>query len=81
MLLPEPGAPRELTWIVVSPSLAPLASCLEPTSARACGRCCPTAGVGLLVFADLAWAHGLGAVCVLAGAMTVFALVSQGEPG
>jgi cytochrome d ubiquinol oxidase subunit II len=39
------------------------------------------AGVGLLVFADPAWAHGVGAVCLLACAVTVFALVSPGEPG
>jgi cytochrome bd ubiquinol oxidase subunit II len=34
-------------------------------------------GVGLLVFADPAWAHGLGAVCLLACAVTVFALVAD----
>jgi cytochrome d ubiquinol oxidase subunit II len=38
------------------------------------------AGVGLLVFADPAWARGLGAVCLLACAVTVFALISE-PPG
>ena len=33
------------------------------------------AGVGLLVFADPAWTHGVGALCLLACAVTVFALV------
>ena len=32
------------------------------------------AGVGLLVFADPAWAHGVGAVCLLGCAVPVFAL-------
>jgi cytochrome d ubiquinol oxidase subunit II len=35
------------------------------------------AGVGLLVFADPAWAHGLGAVSLIACAVTVFALISE----
>lgn len=35
------------------------------------------AGVGLLVFADPAWAHGLGAVSLLACAVTVFALIAR----
>ncbi len=34
------------------------------------------AGAGLLVFADPAWAHGLGAVALIACAVTVFALAS-----
>jgi cytochrome d ubiquinol oxidase subunit II len=34
------------------------------------------AGVGLLVFADPAWAHGLGVAALLACALTVFALVA-----
>jgi cytochrome d ubiquinol oxidase subunit II len=34
------------------------------------------AGTGLLVFADPAWAHGLGALALLACALTVFALAS-----
>jgi cytochrome d ubiquinol oxidase subunit II len=34
------------------------------------------AGTGLLVFADPAWAHGVGAVALLACALTVFALAS-----
>jgi hypothetical protein len=34
------------------------------------------AGVGLLVFADPAWAHGIGALSLLACAVTVFALVA-----
>ncbi len=34
------------------------------------------AGTGLLVFADPAWAHGLGAVALIACAVTVFALAS-----
>jgi cytochrome d ubiquinol oxidase subunit II len=38
------------------------------------------AGVGLLVFADPAWASGLGAVSLLACAVTVFALIA-GPPG
>jgi cytochrome d ubiquinol oxidase subunit II len=38
------------------------------------------AGTGLLVFADPAWAHGLGAVALLACAVTVFALAA-GPPG
>ena len=37
------------------------------------------AGTGLLVFADPAWAHGLGAVALIACAVTVFALAS-GRP-
>jgi hypothetical protein len=35
------------------------------------------AGTGLLVFADPAWAHGLGAVALIACAVTVFALASR----
>jgi cytochrome bd ubiquinol oxidase subunit II len=35
------------------------------------------AGVGLLVFAGPAWAHGVGAVCLLACAVTVFTLVAD----
>jgi cytochrome bd ubiquinol oxidase subunit II len=38
------------------------------------------AGVGLLVFAGPAWANGLGAVSLLACAVTVFALIA-GPPG
>jgi cytochrome bd ubiquinol oxidase subunit II len=38
------------------------------------------AGVGLLVFADPAWTHGLGAVSLIACAVTVFALISE-PPG
>jgi cytochrome d ubiquinol oxidase subunit II len=34
------------------------------------------AGVGLLVFADPAWAHGIGAISLLACAVTVFALAT-----
>jgi cytochrome d ubiquinol oxidase subunit II len=34
------------------------------------------AGTGLLVFADPAWAHGLGAVALIACAVTVFTLAS-----
>ena len=34
------------------------------------------AGIGLLVFADPPWAHGLGVLALLACAVTVFALVS-----
>jgi hypothetical protein len=37
------------------------------------------AGVGLLVFADPSWAHGVGAVSLLACAATVFA-VAAGPP-
>jgi hypothetical protein len=49
------------------------------------------AGAGLLVFADPAWAHAIGAVALIACAVTVFALASgptaelsagrQGEAG
>ena len=35
------------------------------------------AGVGLLVFADPAWAQGIGAVALLACAVSVFALISD----
>jgi cytochrome d ubiquinol oxidase subunit II len=35
------------------------------------------AGTGLLVFADPAWAHGLGAVALIACAVAVFALASR----
>src|SRR5215475_8421538 len=35
------------------------------------------AGTGLLVFADAAWANGLGAVAMIACAVTVFALASR----
>jgi cytochrome d ubiquinol oxidase subunit II len=38
------------------------------------------AGAGLLVFADPAWAHGLGALALVACAVTVFALAAQ-PPG
>jgi hypothetical protein len=38
------------------------------------------AGTGLLVFADPAWAHAVGAVALIACAVTVFALAS-GPPG
>jgi hypothetical protein len=34
------------------------------------------AGTGLLVFADPAWTHGLGAAALIACAVTVFALAS-----
>jgi hypothetical protein len=34
------------------------------------------AGVGLLVFADPAWAHGLGVLCLLACGVTVFGLAA-----
>ena len=34
------------------------------------------AGIGLLVFAEPAWANGLGAVALIACAVTVFALAS-----
>ena len=37
------------------------------------------AGVGLLVFADPAWAHGIGAISLLACAVTVFALATGPE--
>ena len=35
------------------------------------------AGTGLLVFADPAWAHGLGAAALIAWAVTVFALAAR----
>ena len=35
------------------------------------------AGAGLLVFADPAWAHAIGAVALIACAVTVFALASR----
>ena len=35
------------------------------------------AGVGLLVFADPAWAHGVGAACLLGCAVTVFRLAAE----
>ena len=35
------------------------------------------AGTGLLVFADPAWAHALGAVALIACAVTVFALAAR----
>jgi cytochrome d ubiquinol oxidase subunit II len=35
------------------------------------------AGIGLLVFAEPAWANGLGAVALIACAVTVFALASR----
>src|SRR5262249_49106642 len=35
------------------------------------------AGVGLLVFADPAWANGLGALSLIACAVTVFALIAE----
>jgi cytochrome d ubiquinol oxidase subunit II len=38
------------------------------------------AGAGLLVFADPAWAHGLGALALVACAVTVFALAAE-PPG
>ena len=38
---------------------------------------CLVAGAGLLVFADPAWTHGLGAVALLACAVTVFALAAR----
>ena len=39
------------------------------------------AGIGLLVFAEPAWANGLGAVALIACAVTVFALASRPRPG
>jgi cytochrome d ubiquinol oxidase subunit II len=41
------------------------------------------AGVGLLVFANPAWAHGLGVLCLLACGVTVFGLAAEppGEKG
>jgi cytochrome bd ubiquinol oxidase subunit II len=44
--------------------------------AGAFAAACLVAGAGLLVFADPAWAHGLGAVALLACAVTVFALAA-----
>jgi len=38
------------------------------------------AGTGLLVFADPAWAHGIGAVSLIACAVTVFALAAGSPP-
>jgi hypothetical protein len=38
------------------------------------------AGAGLLVFADPAWAHAVGALALIACAVTVFALAA-GPPG
>src|SRR2546423_1110547 len=38
------------------------------------------AGIGLLVFAEPAWANGLGAVALIACAVTVFALASRAAP-
>jgi hypothetical protein len=35
------------------------------------------AGAGLLVFADPAWAHAIGALALVACAVTVFALASS----
>jgi cytochrome bd-type quinol oxidase subunit 2 len=35
------------------------------------------AGAGLLVFADPAWAHAIGAAALIACAVTVFALASR----
>jgi len=35
------------------------------------------AGTGLLVFADPAWAHAVGAVALIACAVTVFGLASR----
>jgi hypothetical protein len=32
--------------------------------------------VGLLIFAGLSWAHGIGAVSLIACAVTIFALVA-----
>jgi cytochrome bd-type quinol oxidase subunit 2 len=39
------------------------------------------AGIGLLVFAEPAWANGLGAVALIACAVTVFALASRPAAG
>ena len=39
------------------------------------------AGAGLLVFANPAWAHAIGAVALIACAVTVFALASRPVPG
>ncbi len=44
--------------------------------AGAFAAACLVAGAGLLVFADPAWAHGLGVVALLACAVTVFALAA-----
>jgi hypothetical protein len=38
------------------------------------------AGAGLLVFADPAWAHAIGALALVACAVTVFALAAE-PPG
>ncbi len=35
------------------------------------------AGAGLLVFADPAWAHGIGALALVACAVTIFALAAE----
>jgi hypothetical protein len=39
------------------------------------------AGAGLLVFADPAWTHAVGAVCLLACAVTTFTLVASPDTG
>jgi cytochrome bd ubiquinol oxidase subunit II len=62
-----------------SGEVAPAAGRRSPRVPLAAGFAVVTlvAGIGLLVFAEPAWANGLGAVALIACAVTVFALASR----
>jgi cytochrome d ubiquinol oxidase subunit II len=69
----EPRGGRDAGWI---PSASPAARAARVRLAAPFAVATLVAGAGLLVFADPAWAHGLGAVALIACAVTVFALAS-----
>jgi len=62
-----------------SGGVPPRAGRRSPRASLAAGFALVTlvAGVGLLVFAEPAWANGLGAVALIACAVTVFTLASR----
>jgi cytochrome bd ubiquinol oxidase subunit II len=69
----EPHGGRDAGWI---PSASPAARGAQVWLAAPFAVATLVAGAGLLVFADPAWAHGLGAVSLIACAVTVFALAA-----
>jgi cytochrome d ubiquinol oxidase subunit II len=74
-----PGSPGASETAIVRPAPGAGRTRLEAAFAAVT----LVAGAGLLVFADPAWAHGLGVVALVACAVTVFALAAEppGSPG
>jgi cytochrome d ubiquinol oxidase subunit II len=70
--------------VAVNAASAPSTCVNGPFSARVAGAFAVAtlvAGAGLLVFADPAWTHAVGAVCLLACAVTTFTLVASPDTG